>query len=189
MTRYAAFLRGINVGGHNVKSDQLKQIFGGMGLHDVSTFIASGNVVFTTDGGADEDRASLERRIEASLKDALGYEAATFLRTDQELAEIAELDAFPDISRKEGDGTFILFLRDAPPANVRKAVEALSNEHDVFRVHGSNLYWLRRGSLLDATVSDKALAQALGTRTEMTNRNMNTIRRMAAKYPASATKG
>ena len=46
MSQYIAFLRGINVGGHRVKMDRLRAIFIELGLQDVSTFIASGNVLF-----------------------------------------------------------------------------------------------------------------------------------------------
>jgi uncharacterized protein (DUF1697 family) len=49
MTQYVAFLRGINVGGHRVKMDRLREIFEETGLSDVSTFIARGNVVFSTE--------------------------------------------------------------------------------------------------------------------------------------------
>jgi uncharacterized protein (DUF1697 family) len=46
--RYVAFLRAINVGGRVVKMATLKQIFVGLKLAEVETFIASGNVVFTS---------------------------------------------------------------------------------------------------------------------------------------------
>ena len=48
MPRYVAFLRAINVGGHIVKMDQLRKLFTQLGLTDVETFIASGNVLFTS---------------------------------------------------------------------------------------------------------------------------------------------
>ncbi len=47
MPRYIALLRGINVGGHNVKMDRLRALFEELGFRDVATFIASGNVIFT----------------------------------------------------------------------------------------------------------------------------------------------
>ena len=49
MPRYIAFLRAINVGGHNtVKMDFLRQLFESLGFSNVETFIASGNIVFET---------------------------------------------------------------------------------------------------------------------------------------------
>ena len=50
MPRFAAFLRAVNVGGRVVKMEALKWIFESMGLADVESFIASGNVVFSSKG-------------------------------------------------------------------------------------------------------------------------------------------
>src|SRR5688500_10294347 len=111
MTRYVAFLRGINVGGHTVKMDALKQAFEALGFENVSTFIASGNVIFETSA---KNAAALETKIEKALHKDLGYEAATFLRTEAEIARIAEHDAFPEEQSKEGDTRYVTFLRDAP---------------------------------------------------------------------------
>ena len=48
MPRHIAFLRAINVSGHNVKMDHLRQLFESLGFSNVETFIASGNVIFET---------------------------------------------------------------------------------------------------------------------------------------------
>ena len=83
MPRYIAFLRAINVGGHTVKMDALRELFEALGFEQVETFIASGNVIFET---TETDTAALERRIETHLQAALGYAVATFLRSDAEVA-------------------------------------------------------------------------------------------------------
>src|SRR5690349_20856788 len=103
MTRYMAFLRAINVGGHTVKMDVLRALFESMGFSNVETFIASGNVIF--ESKLKGDRA-LEEKIEKKLKEALGYEVATFVRTDAEIAAIvayksfkkSQLDAAPTLN-------------------------------------------------------------------------------------------
>ena len=48
MPRYVAFLRGINVGKRRLPMGQLKSAFQAMGFAEVSTFIASGNVIFSS---------------------------------------------------------------------------------------------------------------------------------------------
>ncbi len=75
MTRYFAFLRAINVGGHVVKVDRLRQIFESLGVSSVETFIASGNVIFES---TSKSVRILEKRIESGLREALGYEVVTF---------------------------------------------------------------------------------------------------------------
>jgi uncharacterized protein (DUF1697 family) len=44
--RYVAFLRGINVGGHRVKMEHLRDLFTALRFSQVATFIASGNVIY-----------------------------------------------------------------------------------------------------------------------------------------------
>jgi uncharacterized protein (DUF1697 family) len=46
MNKHIAFLRAINVGGHTVKMDTLRQLFESLGFTNVETFLASGNVIF-----------------------------------------------------------------------------------------------------------------------------------------------
>ena len=179
MTRYVAFLRGINVGGHTVKMDALKKIFEALDFENVSTFIASGNVIFETSAKKAE---TLEKKIERELEKELGYEVATFLRTDKQVAAIAEHDAFSKEKPKDGDTQYVVFLKDAPDAATKKRVLALSNDADVLHVHAAEMYWLRRaGGLLGATISTKQFEQAFGKQ-PTTARNLNTVKRLAAKF-------
>ena len=84
--RLIAFLRAINVGGHTVTMARLREEFEGLGFTDVETFIASGNVIFTS---RSNDFARLEKKIEARLRAAFGFEVATFVRTNAEVAAVA----------------------------------------------------------------------------------------------------
>lgn len=65
MSRYIALLRAINVGGHTVKMDRLRTLFAQVGLANVETFIASGNVIFDT---PIQDTRALEQRIGLAAK-------------------------------------------------------------------------------------------------------------------------
>ena len=93
MKRHIAFLRAINVGGHTVKMDRLRDLFAGMGFANVETFIASGNVIFDAPAPG---TAALERKIETGLLTALGYRVDTFIRTPAELAAVAAKRPFGD---------------------------------------------------------------------------------------------
>jgi uncharacterized protein (DUF1697 family) len=178
VVRYIAFLRGINLGGHNVKMDRLRVLFEELGLGDVSTFIASGNVIFDSD---ERDPDALEDRIEAHLAQALGYDVPTFVRTDLELARVAAFEPFPSIDRRDGDTVHIAFLGHAPDTAAAAAVAELANDDDLFRVDGRELYWLRRGRLSDSPISGAMLEKAMGQ--PSTLRNANTVRKIAAKFP------
>ena len=175
MARYVAFLRAINVGGHTVKMAELKRLFEEMGLEEVSTFIASGNVIFESRA---RDVAALERKIEKGLEKALGYAVATFLRSTKELAAVAEHDPFPEAR----DATvYVTFLREAPGSAAREKVMALRTDEDDLHLHGRELYWLPAARISDSKLSGAQLEKALGAGTM---RNMTTVRKLAALHPA-----
>ena len=95
-TTYVAFLRGINVGGHNVKMEQLRGVFGEMGFANVRSYIQSGNVFFESDA----KRSELRSTIEDGLRDSLGYAVPTCLRTVDELETILTREPFEGIDVK-----------------------------------------------------------------------------------------
>jgi uncharacterized protein (DUF1697 family) len=180
MARYIAFLRGINVGGHQVKMDDLRKSFEKLDFDNVATFIASGNVIFEA-GRARP--ATLTARIERQLHDSLGYEVPTFLRTDAELARIADHEPFADLEAAAGDSSYVAFLYERPSAAAAKKVVAMSNEIDHVVVHDRELYWHIRGRMADSTLGAPVFEKALGS-VPATVRNLNTVRRLATKYPS-----
>jgi uncharacterized protein (DUF1697 family) len=176
-SQFVAFLRAINVGGHVVKMTALKTAFEQLGLSDVATFIASGNVVFKS---GTSDVGKLEKRVARALEDTLGYPVGTFIRTTGEVARIAEYQPFPG-KAMDGATLFVGFLPAAPAADTRQKVVKLRTSNDALCIDGRELYWLRRGTLLDSPVSGKLLEKLLDMPTTL--RNVNTIRRLALKYP------
>ncbi len=174
MPKHVALLRAINVGGHTVKMDHLRSLFEALSFKDVSTFIASGNVLFTTPrAGA----PTLEPRIERHLEGALGFQVATFVRTPAELASVVEHEAFPAATVRNAHALWISFLKAPPSPEARDRVMALACATDDFRVHGREVHWLRRATSGEAIVSGAALEKALGA--PMTARNITTVRKLA----------
>lgn len=178
--RYAAFLRAINVGGHVVKMDRLRTLFETAGFSDVETFIASGNVVFES---SRKNTADLERAIEAHLKKALGYPVKTFLRSTPELSAIVDLEPFGRAALEPPDSIFVGFLRSATGKDARRQIASLSNDVDTLAADGREIYWRARKGFAESTISYAVVEKLL--RTEATFRNMNTVRRMAARYCGS----
>lgn len=178
MPRTIAFLRAINVGGHNVKMEQLRTLFEQLGFDAVETFIASGNVVFETDAAPD---AALEADIEAHLKAALGYDVATFLRTDAEVAAVAAHEPLPAAAMAGIAAFNIGFLASPLTADEIGNLTAFNNEIDDFHSHGREVYWLCRVRQSDSKFNNNAFERAL--RRRATFRSRNTVLRLAAKYP------
>lgn len=179
MQQCVALLRAINVGGRVVKMERLRQIFTAAKFRAVQTFIASGNVIFECNATG---IAEVEEQIENCLSASLGYEVATFVRTTGEVAQIAELNPF-STEAEDGSTLYIGFLKRAPERRARESVELLSSATDLFHINKRELYWLCRTRLSDSPVSGAVLEKKLGM--AMTMRNRNTLRRIAAAFPAS----
>ena len=178
MPKYIAFLRAINVGGHTVKMDYLRSLFEGVGLANVETFIASGNVIFDSKSS---NTMSLENKIEKHLRKILGYEVRTFIRSSSELAEVADYEPFSKAElNAAGNSLYVGFLAGNPGNDAKKKVLSLSGATNDFAVYGRELYWLIRTSFSESAVSGALLEKTLGM--PATFRNMNTVKRIAAKY-------
>lgn len=177
MQPHAAFLRGMNVGGHRLTNEELRGCFAAMGFDQVATFRASGNVIFTA---ADEPETALERRIEAGLKDALGYAVPTFVRNAADLRAIATRKPFAKLASGRPAGKLQVALLSAPPARATRAsVLALASDEDRLELAPRELYWLPRGGIMDSALDMKALERLLGP---MTMRTMATVELIAQRH-------
>ncbi len=120
--RFAAFLRGINVGGHKVvKMADLQAAFEVMGFENVRTIQASGNVVFDARGGvgaetgltvasATDQDAVLAGRIEDGLEEALGYPVGVAVRRLEDLERLVESRPFEGVPITPDTRLYVTFL-------------------------------------------------------------------------------
>jgi len=173
MPRSVAFLRAVNVGGRTVKMEALRAAFEALALGRVQTFIASGNVVFDHKA---RDVAALERRIEAQLQKAFGFEIDTFVRTLDEIAAVAAHPTFDGSSTTEVIG----FLRTAPDSAGVKAMRAMATDVDRLQLHGRELIWTSDQRQSDSVFSNAAFERALKVRS--TFRGVNTLRKLLDKH-------
>lgn len=177
MPRYIAFLRAINVGGHTVKMDFLRHLFESLGFSKVETFIASGNIAFETTA---KNAHALEREIEDRLREALGYEVATFIRTDAELAAVADYKPFSQSDLDGAVASNVAFLSDRLDDNSSQKLMALRTDIDDFHIHGREVYWLCRKKQSESKITNAVIEKALGQKSTL--RGANTVKKIAAKY-------
>ena len=178
MPKLFAFLRAINVGGHVVKMDQLRDFFIALGFINVETFIASGNVIFESKS---KNPSALERKIENHLAKSLGYEVVTFVRTFADLERINKYQPFNEAElNTQGNTLYVGFIADIPGKTAAQRVEALATDLDDLKIKGREVYWLCRTSFSETTISGAILEKTLGTK--VTLRNINTVRRLVKKY-------
>ena len=179
MPRYIAFLRAINVGAHLVKMDVLRKLFESAGLSNVETFIASGNVMFESSA---RNAKTLEQKLENILEEALGYEVATFIRTEAEVKAIASHKPFKNVEPDPALGImlYIGMMPEEPSASAKKKVMSQRTDDDDFHFHGREVYWLCRKRMLESKFSYAFFEKTVGV--PMTFRGVNTIKRLAAKF-------
>jgi uncharacterized protein (DUF1697 family) len=170
-TRWVALLRGVNVNGITIRSAELAELFQQLGLTEVRTVLASGNVVFSA---ATADAAELKTTIEQALRDRFGYDAWIVLVPHDDLAAL--VDAFP-FDRAEDRHDYVVFgsddaalddlLADVDPD---PAVERIARGHGV-------VYWsCPKGSSTDTVFAKRAGAARFKRTT--TTRNTNTLRKL-----------
>ena len=177
MSAYAAFLRGINVGGHRVTRDQLRAPLEDLGFEGVTTFRASGNVVFRA---KQQPVARMAARIESALEDALGYQVPVFLRTADEVRAMAELQPFPPALVEGSKGKLqVALLQKKPPSAAQRGVLALATDEDRLAFGDRELLWLPSGGISESNLDLKAIERLVGP---TTMRTMGTVEQIAAKF-------
>ncbi|MGO8956240.1 MAG: DUF1697 domain-containing protein [Streptosporangiaceae bacterium] len=171
--RYAAFLRGINVGGHNkVPMAELRALLTELGYADLATHLQSGNAVFSSAAPA----AELEQQIGDAVAARLGVNCAIMVRTGAELA--AAVTGSPLGAEPENPSRyFVAFLSAQPAAAVLGALEGVSFEPDALWVYGREAYlWCPAGAG-DTKLTNAALEKRLGV--AATARNWTTVTKLA----------
>jgi uncharacterized protein (DUF1697 family) len=175
--RFVAFLRAINVGGHVVTMEKLRGLFAALGLKDVETFIASGNLIFAKPAAG---LPGLHQRIEERLRTTLGYEVKTFIRSEAEVAAIASYQPFPKPQVQRANAFSVGFLAAPLEPSAKRILMGLKTEIDRFHVHGREVYWLCKKTQSESTFSNALFEKAVSCRA--TFRGMNTVARLVAKF-------
>lgn len=155
---------------------ELRKQFEALGFSGVETFIASGNVIFQSRSA---NPGALEEKIERHLREALGFDVATLIRSASELFAVASLCPFPDADAP-GASLYVGLLRSRPGAAETKKILDMRTPTDEFRVQGREIYWLCRTKSMESVVSGARLEKAAGM--AATFRNVTTIRKLAVKY-------
>jgi uncharacterized protein (DUF1697 family) len=179
--KYAAFLRGVNLGRtRKISSADLRAHFEAMGFEDVGTFRTSGNVVF---GGAGGSEAQLKKRVEKALAEAVGFDVVVFLRSDAEVNAIAAHQPFPAKDVEASDGRLqVSILPAKPSASARREVLALATDQDRLAFGERELYWLPSGGILESGLDLAAVEKLIGP---TTRRTKGTIELLAEKFFSS----
>lgn len=165
MTRYAAFLRAVNVGGTGkLPMAELRAMCDALGFADVKTYIASGNVALSDPGTADEVKAKLEAR----LADYAGKPVPVMVRTAAELAEILASNPFGDYP---GNQVMAVLFDDPPEPEMIREPKGQADEELALGMREIFAYFPQGMGQSKLQLPGAKIGTA---------RNMNTIAKMAA---------
>ena len=136
MARYAALLRGMNIGNRRMAMADLRTAVEGAGFADVATLLQSGNVVFTA---GDEDVDGVRRRLEAAIEAAAGFRSEVVLRSRDELAAVLERNPLAGVAT-DPRRYQVTFLSAVPPAAVAEQLAALDPAPEAVVLDGREIY-------------------------------------------------
>lgn len=166
MTKYAAFLRGVNVGGVNLKMAEVADAFTEAGFTNVRTILASGNVLLESSATT----ATVRSKAEAALRETFGYDAWVLAYDIETVRAIDE--GYPFEREVDGVQSYVTFVTDADLLDELAALEPGTGEK-IERGEGV-IYWqVPKGSTLDSTIGKTMGKKRYKSST--TSRNLRTL--------------
>lgn len=181
MKKYIALLRGVNVGGKNrIVMKELKKLFEDNGFQDVSTYLNSGNIIFSTTATEIE---SLKSRCENMILEKFGLEISVAVISAE--AAYEALSNAPDWwdqdQESKHNAMFVI-----PPATVEKIFHEVGEskpDYEKVGYYNTVIFW----SAPIKTFSRTRWSKVVGTAAyqHITIRNSNTVKKLVALcYPS-----
>lgn len=178
---YAAFFRGINVGGKGaVKMSLLAQMMEGIAHSPVRTYIQSGNVVFCSE----ESERVLKERIEQSFEKTFGFTSCVILRNHDEISTIltrfpfSEAQCLEANSATDAETRYVFLYDQIPPHDTFAQIISAYDGKDMAYFEGRELYLLIFESIRDSKLAN-ALLKMPGS---VTVRNWNTMMKISQLF-------
>jgi len=164
MTAYVALLRAVNVGGTGkLPMTELTAMCEAAGFEQVRTYIASGNVVFTSDKSEDAVRAAIEKKLEAYA----GKPVGVMVRTATEMADTLKRNPFSNLP---GNRVVALFVDGPIPKDALDHAKGMNGEQ--MEIGKREIYIFYGDGMADSRLSIPAGKAG-------TARNMNTVAKLA----------
>jgi uncharacterized protein (DUF1697 family) len=171
-TRYAALLRGINVGaGKQVPMARLRGLISELGHGDVATYLQSGNAVFSSE---QQDQDALAAGLEQAIEETFGFHVDVLVRDGEYLRAVADACPFPAASL-QGKQLHVTYFSERVTPDRFASVDAAAYLPEEFRLGDRALYLYAPDGLgrskLAAALSRPGLLKGVVA----TSRNWNTV--------------
>ncbi|WP_223835971.1 DUF1697 domain-containing protein [Streptomyces venezuelae] len=170
--KYAALLRGINVGGNKkVPMAELRSLLEGLGHGDVQTYLQSGNAVFSS---TRQDPAALARELEAAIEAHFGFRVACLVLGGAYLRAVAEACPFP-AAELAGKQLHVTFCSEQPGPERFAAIDGAAYLPEEYRIGERVLYLYVPEGLGRSKLAEALARPAVVKGIDVTTRNWNTV--------------
>lgn len=168
MTKYIAFLRGINLGKRQIKMAELKTVFEDLGFADVRTLLASGNVVFAAKEAKPE---TLRGKIEKGIKSKFGFDVHVILRSESEIGALVASDPFKGVKMEKNTRLYVTFLSEPTKSKVQVPYKSEDGDYVIRNLTKDHIESVL--TLMGSTDAMDILTKEFGK--DITTRNWNTV--------------
>lgn len=172
--KYIALLRGINVGGNSlIKMAELKVCLTNDGLEDVKTYIASGNIIFSS---SETEQDKLAAKINKLIKTEFGLDVPVLVLSESQYEKIVK-DIPKDFGTKEGWRYNVWFL--LPPYDMTQVLADIGESKpdiESLTVGEGVIYQSAFMEKYGRTTTSKLASRPIYKR--VTIRNLNTTRKL-----------
>ncbi len=174
MKTYIALLRGINVSGHKkVPMADLRSMLQKMGFKDISTYIQSGNVVFSSD---EKDSQTLEEQIKKRIQDTFGFEVPVLVKSVAEFKKMIQQNPFTEAENLEKNQVYFVLLRDIPLKEKVAIFQKEEFKNEKFEFTTDCVYLLCQDGYGRAKLNNNLVERKL--KVEATTRNYRTMAKL-----------
>jgi len=170
MTRYVAFLRGVNVGGVNLKMAEVAKALEDAGFTGVRTILASGNVMLESGSGVHAVRKTAEK----ALRDAFGYDAWVLAYDTDTVAAISK--AYPFEREVEGHHSYVTFVTDPKVLDELAELGKEAGPDEKVKRGKGVIYWQAPKGTLGTTIGKTMGKKRYKSST--TTRNLRTVEKV-----------
>ncbi len=172
--KYCAFLRGVNVNGTSMKMAEVCKVFSDTGIKDVSSVLASGNILFSSDKNVSE----LKQILEKTMSEYFNYDAFIFIKNEKEIRDILQNNPF---SPKENFHNYVFVSTPETEKILMEEFEkSTKTENEKATIIENIFYWqVPKGNTLGSTFGKVLGKKSL--KDKMTSRNINTFEKIVKK--------
>lgn len=172
MKQYTSLLRGINVGGRNIKMADLKGAYESLGLFDVKAFLQSGNVTFSSNSN---NPTALRAKLEETVSSKFKYNAKIFLQSTDTLKNI--IDNYPFDRSNNAYQYYVIFTEVGLANLLYEQAKSLNSDLEEIVLGDNVIYWrVQKGMTVKSLFSKLLIKKEF--KEFHTNRNIKTLTRL-----------